>query len=179
MKNTKEMFTKNSEITLRLITFLYCEGVPKEPVNCMSKKCMDGQCLCMDTEQLGLLLFRMFDERKWYPADLNDSAFVYVLTNEEEDKVKCRQQDPSESEIRLIKCRKAETQDKKMKKAAPQKIRSLLKMLPIIKMTNVMNKFSERYSLVYICTFGDCVASFVERFMAMMIEYVIDRKSVV
>ena len=52
MKTTKERTTKSRETT-QLITFLYCESIPKEPMHCVSKKCMDGQCLCMDTEQLG------------------------------------------------------------------------------------------------------------------------------
>lgn len=179
MKTTEEKSIKNSETTIQLITSLYCEGSPKESSNCRSKKCIDTQCLCMDTEQLGLLLSRMFDDREWRPADFSDNAFVHVLTNEEENQVRCHEQSPSDSEIRLIKCSESKTQYKKvketLKKAAPQKIRSLLKMLPIIKMTNAEHTFHKRNSFIYICTFGDCAASFVERFMAMMIRYIVDQ----
>lgn len=179
MKTTKERTTKSRETT-QLITFLYCESIPKEPMHCVSKKCMDGQCLCMDTEQLGLLLSRMFDDKEWNPpCNLTDSKFVHVLTNEEEEKVRCQQQEIPDSVIRLIKCRKGRIDYTKMqavmKKAAPEKIRSLLKMLPIIKMTNVTHKFNDRYSFVYICTFGDYAANFIERFMAMMIGHLVER----
>lgn len=179
MKTTEEKAIKSSETTLQLITSLYCEGSPKESSNCISKKCIDAQCLCMDTEQLGLLLSRMFDDRGWHPADFNDNALVYVLTNEEEDQVRCYEQNPSDSEIKLIKCTESKAQYEKvkeeMKKAAPEKIRSLLKMLPIIKMTNAEHTFYKRNSFIYICTFGDCAANFVERFMAMMIRHIIDQ----
>lgn len=177
MKTTEEKSIKNSDTKIKLITFLYCEGVLKESVDCKSKKCMDGRCLCMDTEQLGLLLSIMFDEREWYPADLSESAFVRVLTQEEENKVICHQQKLFNSEVRLLKCdggrRRYKQLEELLKKSAPQKIRTLLNMLPIIKMTNVTHQFNERYSLVYICTFGDYAANFVEHFIAMMIGYII------
>ena len=88
MKTTEEKSIKNSETTIQLITSLYCEGSPKESSNCRSKKCIDTQCLCMDTEQLGLLLFRMFDDREWRPADFSDNTTNKINHNQCKKRIK-------------------------------------------------------------------------------------------
>lgn len=161
-----------------LVSNLYCIGNPrvKRGEECESIRCVDGMCLCLDMEQLGILVSFADSKVKWRTAD-EEGKFIKV-TEIPKKNLECAERKVRRLGTPLIKCVEFNgTGQKGMDNqfiSAPQNVRKIMRCIPIIKMANSRNSIEHRYTLCYLCAFfiyTDPVL--INRFLQMVIDEVI------